>query len=199
MNFLAHFLLAKAKDGWIVGNFLADFTKGNDLTAFPQEIQEGIRLHRAIDSYTDQHPEVLKGVRRLYDRHSKYAPVLVDIYYDFILSRNWETYADKSLRDFTLDIYEVLNKNILYLPAPLNRRFEMMYADDWLMKYAQLEGMRFTFQRMQYRVSKPELMEDAVESLQLHFNDLNEEFNRFFPDLQAYVKSHVSKMEAGHS
>lgn len=195
MNFLAHFLLAQAKDGWIIGNYLADFTKGSDLSAFPQEIQDGIRLHRSIDRYTDQHPEVLKGVRRLYARHSKYAPVLVDIYYDYILSRNWETYAERSLRDFTLEIYKVLKNNIQYLPDPLNRRFGMMYADDWLMKYSQLDGIRDTFRRMQeFRVSKPELLEGAVDSLQSHYNDLNREFNLFFPDLQAHVRNFISTM-----
>jgi len=46
-----------------------------------------------------------------------------------------------------------------------------------------------TFQRLRQRTSKPKLINGAVESLVLDFPQLNEEFNRFFPDIIAFVRS----------
>lgn len=188
MNFLAHFLLARQNPAWVAGNFLADFIKGGDLSAFPPEVQAGIRLHRAIDTFTDSHPVVKQSARRLHERHSKYAPVLVDVYYDYVLTRHWHRYsADTSLRDFTSHTYSVLMDYAHHYPEFLQRRLQYMLADDWLMQYSHLEGMQFAFTLMQRRLSRPELFSHAVDSLQTHLSALEEEFNAFFPELGACV------------
>lgn len=187
MNFLAHFLLAQQNPAWVAGNFVADFTKGSDLSAFPPEIQAGIQQHRAIDHFTDNHPVVKQSARRLYTSHSKYAPVLVDVYYDYVLTLHWSSYAAKPLREFINDTYEVLMGFAPHYPEFLQQRLQLMLADDWLMQYSHLEGMQRAFTRMQRRLSRPELFDDAVNSLQTHLPALEDEFNAFFPELRAYV------------
>jgi acyl carrier protein phosphodiesterase len=183
MNFLAHFLLVQHNESWIVGNYIADFIKGNAIYDYPAEVQEGIRVHRAIDTFTDQHPVVLQGVRRLRERHSKYAPVLVDVYYDYVLSLHWEKYTDQELQDFTRSMYAVLESHAALLPESFQRRLEFMIADDWLMRYTNLEGLEEAFHRIKRRASKPELFDRAVDSLLAHLPALEEEFQLFFPEL----------------
>lgn len=183
MNFLAHFLLVQHNDSWIVGNYIADFIKGNAIYAYPSDVQEGIRVHRAIDTFTDQHPVVLQGVRRLRERHSKYASVLVDVYYDYVLSLHWEKYTDQELRDFTRSMYAVLESHAALLPESFQHRLELMIADDWLMRYTNLEGLEEAFHRIKRRASKPELFDRAVDSLLAHLPALEEEFQLFFPEL----------------
>ncbi len=63
MNFLGHLYLAGNEPLVIVGNFMADAVKGRDLSRFPAAVEQGIRRHRAIDAFTDEHPLQLAGRR----------------------------------------------------------------------------------------------------------------------------------------
>jgi acyl carrier protein phosphodiesterase len=49
---------------------------------------ERIILHRAIDTFTDAHP-VLDEVLKLHSRYHHYAGVIVDVFYDHFLAKNW--------------------------------------------------------------------------------------------------------------
>lgn len=187
MNFLAHLFLSRDDEALLVGNFIGDFVTNRDLEAYPAGVRAGVMLHRRIDHYTDNHPLVLQGARRLYAAHGKYALVIVDIYYDHLLAAGFETYHDGPLADFTASVYEVLQRREEWLPPILQRRLPLMIADDWLTNYASLEGLEYTFQRMKHRASKPWYLEGAVASLQAHYEQYREEFHRFFPDVQDFV------------
>ena len=188
MNFLAHLFLSCESETLLVGNFLGDFVRNRELTSFDPAIQEGVYLHRKIDSFTDRHPMVLKGVRRLYKDHSKYAPVIVDVFYDYFLSKNWERYGGQSLRSFINEIYLTLERNKEHMPARIQNRLSLMIADDWLLNYSTLEGMQGTFLRMKRRVSKPEYLDNTISSLLRDEALLDEEFNHFFPEVIEYVR-----------
>ena len=90
MNHLAHFVLSGDDDDLAIGNFLADFITNRQLPDFTEGVQRGIHLHRAIDAFTDAHPVVKQSTKRLHPFHHKYSPVIVDVYYDFLLAKNWE-------------------------------------------------------------------------------------------------------------
>ena len=189
MNFLAHLFLSCDREELLVGNFLADFIRNKDVLDFPGPIVEGIILHRKIDSYTDNHPIVRQGVRRLYEHHSKYAPVIIDVFYDYFLSKNWSAYSDKPIRVFIREVYALLEKNLELMPEFLQPRVREMIAGDWLATYGTLEGIQYTFNRMRYRVSRPELLLGATQTMQQYEKELNKEFNLFFPDVIRYVKT----------
>jgi acyl carrier protein phosphodiesterase len=188
MNFLAHLFLSCEREPLMVGNFLADFVRNRDVLQLPSPIIEGIQLHRRIDTYTDNHPIVRQGVRRLYPYHSKYAPVIIDVYYDYFLSKNWALYQDEPITVFTNQVYEVLLKHIDIMPAFLQGRLERMVDDNWLMTYSHYEGIQNTFRRMKNRVSKPALLRDAVLTMQEQEKALDAEFKTFFPDVMNYVR-----------
>ncbi len=187
MNFLAHLLLSCEDEATIVGNFLGDFVKNRDLPNYSEEIRKGIMLHREIDTYTDNHPVVRQGTARLRGRHGKYAPVVVDVLYDYILSKEWERYGPKPLPDFASDTYDVLLRNSRLMPAWLAERTELMVADDWLRQYQSYAGISNTFLRLKRRVSKPELLLGVEESLREEEEALTAEFNQFFPQIVGHV------------
>ena len=85
MNFLAHTFLSGDSDEILIGNFIADFIKGNQFEDYSATVIDGIFLHRKIDSYTDQHPTVRQSVQRLRPDYGKYSGVIVDIYYDIVI------------------------------------------------------------------------------------------------------------------
>lgn len=189
MNFLAHLFLSREKEEEVaVGNFMGDFVRNRDLERYSPGIRQGVILHRRIDSFTDRHPEVLRGVRRLYGNHGKYAPVITDIFYDHLLAKNWEDYASDSLFDFAQDTYRVLEKYLEIMPRVLKNRLPLMIRDNWLVRYYHLDGIAFTFDRMKARATRPSLLDHAVESLLRDFDALEAEFHSFFPDLIEFVR-----------
>jgi acyl carrier protein phosphodiesterase len=183
MNFLAHCFLARHREEWLLGSFLADYLKNAAIRSLPEAVQEGVRLHRRIDTYTDRHPEVLKGVRRLYPAHGKYAPVVVDIFYDYFLAINWARYTDEPLADFAQGVYVVLQKNAADMPPRLQENLSLMIASDWLQSYRTTGGIAYAFERMKKRASRPEQFDGVMDSLSRDHDKLNEEFKRFFPEV----------------
>lgn len=194
MNFLAHLFLTQSNQDIMLGNYLADFLKNHHLQVLSPPVLTGIMLHRRMDSYTDQHPLVLQGARRLYEKHHKYAPVLMDIYYDYLLTQNWSTYASVPLTDFVELVYAILQKHMHKFPSPIDERTAYLIQHNWLMSYTTLEGLASTFERMKYRVSKPILLDDGVSSLKEHYEALNEEFNQFFPEIIGWVAQEMGSV-----
>ena len=114
--------------------------------------------------------------------------MLVDIYYDYLLSLAWDTYDGRSLRAFTNQTYETLRDYRSYMPERIAERTERMIQDDWLFRYQTAEGIERTFYFMRRRVSKPELFEGATNSLLDHQAAYEAEFASFFPDVIEYVR-----------
>lgn len=189
MNFLAHLYLSCEQEELLVGNFLADYIGNKDLIKYAAPIQDGILLHRKIDSYTDNHEIVRKGVHRLYAAHSKYAPVIIDVLYDYFLAKNWYKYHDLALTDFANQTYDILLKYLDIMPERLQGVLPRMVEDNWLVGYSKKQGIAFTFNRMKRRVSKPQYLENILESMERDFDQLDEEFNLFFPDVIDYVRN----------
>ena len=82
MNYLAHLFLSCQDEDLVIGNFIADSIRNKEVATFSPAIQQGISLHRKIDAYTDSHPIVRLSTRRLHPHHHKYAPVVIDIFFD---------------------------------------------------------------------------------------------------------------------
>ncbi|MEL7221718.1 MAG: ACP phosphodiesterase [Bacteroidota bacterium] len=189
MNFLAHLLLSCEEEELMIGNFLGDFIKNRELPSFSPAIQRGVRLHRLIDTYTDNHPVVRQGIHRLHKRHGKYAGVVIDILYDYILANNWTDYGPGTLKNFTQSTYRVLEKHLPAMPERLHTVVPRMINDNWLVRYGETDGVAYTFSRLKRRVSKPEYLENVLLSLQENEALLTEEFTQFFPDVSREVRT----------
>ncbi|MCB0606936.1 MAG: DUF479 domain-containing protein [Lewinella sp.] len=187
MNFLAHFFLSCDQPDLAVGNFLTDLLRNKEVRQLPDEVQKGVKLHRQIDTYTDNHPIVRQAIHRLYPHHHKYAPVIVDIWYDYVLANNWSTYSDQHLQGFADDMYKNVLDAFEIIPDRVRRQVTGMIEDNWLTKYAHIEGIRDTFDRMGRYVTKPEWLAGAADHLLEELPALEEEFRVFFPELSSYV------------
>lgn len=191
MNYLAHVFLSFEDEELLIGNFIADMISNQEVAKYSEGIKRGIYLHRKIDAYTDQHPEVLKGVRRLYQKHHKYAPVVIDVYYDYLLGNSWNAYSPKSLDLFTHDVYSILADHLSILPTHLQRNLPMMIEDNWLYEYKNVNGLQRAIRSIQKRSSRPEWLNGALDSLLLHQPQLEEEFSRFFPQIIKFVQKEI--------
>lgn len=183
MNFLAHLFLSGSNDDWMVGNYLGDFLNKRQIISLQEEVRRGVELHRLIDSFTDTHPEVEKACGICRSKHRKYAPILVDIYFDYLLSKNWNRFSAVPLRTFADQAYRVLLHAAPTFPKATMDQTQRMIAGDWLMSYGKYQGLEFVMNKLKNRVSKPDQLDDAVETMKEHEKKLNEYFMSFFPDL----------------
>jgi acyl carrier protein phosphodiesterase len=197
MNHLAHFFLSNGNDDLAIGNFVADFITNKELPQFTEGVKRGIFLHREIDAFTDAHPLVKQGTKRLHPYHHKYAPVIVDIYYDYLLARNWEEFAEiyPSVPPdvFVKKMYKLLKIRENELPEKLRQRLPRMIADDFLMKATTFEGLEQSFARVEKYATFPGNFGNAAEHLMLFLDDFDKEFKDFFPDLQRHVAAVIAK------
>ena len=188
MNYLAHLFLAGTHPEMILGNFIADHVKGSDVLKYSPITRKGITMHRAIDTYTDQHPVVKQSISRLRADFHKYAGVVVDMYYDHYLSANWDDYCQTDLQTFTETRYTILNTFQPVLPMRSARLLYYMEKQNWLLSYGNLDGMQQAFNGMSRRTTFVSNMEHAIVNLEAGYTEFGNEFKQFFPDLQLFVK-----------
>jgi acyl carrier protein phosphodiesterase len=188
MNFLAHAYLSGGDDQIMIGNFIADAVKGNAFNKFPESIQQGIMLHRMIDEYTDNHETFRSSKKRLQGKYDKFSGVIVDIYYDHFLARDWSNYSGETLESFVSHAYRVLIGNYSVLPARSKRILPFMVSQNWLAGYANLKDLRQVFKGMSNRVKRYNSgMENAVSDLQENYELFHGDFKLFFPEIIEYV------------
>jgi len=191
MNFLSHLYLAGNSEGLIIGNYIADSVKGSQFNNFSKEIQQGILLHRKIDTFTDSHPMVEQSKQRLREKYKKYAGVIVDIYYDHYLAINWNQYSNQELESFVTDIYAIINSNHSLLPEKSVLFTRYMLEHNILVGYSKLEGIERVLRGMARRTSFESNMENAIDDLKEHFDLFENEFKIFFPELQNFVSNEI--------
>ncbi|MEQ9303153.1 MAG: ACP phosphodiesterase, partial [Marinoscillum sp.] len=141
MNFLAHLYLSGDDEELLVGNFIGDFVKGSQMEQYPERVQKGNRLHRSIDYFTDNHEVVLESKIRLREKFRHYAPVIVDVYYDHFLAKDWLKFSSTPLKKYTEDFYQTMDGYYDILPKGVIHMLSFMARDNWLYNYQFIEGI----------------------------------------------------------
>lgn len=187
MNFLAHLYLSGNDDQLMIGNFIADSVKGSKYKDYPEGIAKGILLHRAIDFFSDNHPVFLKSVERLRPGYRKYAGVIVDIFYDHFLAKNWRQYSDVPLEEYAEKVHSLMLKNILHMPARALMFLKYAIKTNRLVTYGTLDGIEDVLTGMSRRMQFKSNMELAGKDLKEHYLLFENEFTVFFEDAEKYV------------
>lgn len=154
---------------------------------FPPTMQQGIRLHRAIDEYTDTHDLVHQSKKRLFPKYRHYGRVLVDLYYDHFLAANFERYSAQPLLAYTLQTYQTLQNQRPLIPASALPLLHHMQAGNWLYHYQSLDGIGEACKGMARRARFQSGMEEGAHDLKAHYREFEAEFFGFFEELQAFV------------
>lgn len=194
MNFLAHIYLSGENDRIIIGNFMADRIRGKSYKKFPIDIQKGILLHREIDTFTDAHPVVRLSTKRLHKNYGHYSSVIVDIFYDHFLAKNWEDYSTVPLKDFTESFYNLLEDSFEILPLRIQKMMPFMIADNWLLNYSKIEGIQRVLEGMSRRTSYESKMNEATFELKKHYTEFEKEFELFFNELMTFSKNKLNEI-----
>ncbi len=195
MNFLAHLYLSgnSPDNSVLIGNFIADFIKGNQFEQYNDGIIKGIRLHRAIDTFTDAHSIVSESKKRLYPNYHKFAGVIVDIFYDHFLAINWSAYSAIPLHEFADKVYGTLLHSKIDLPKGVQEMLPYMISSNWLVSYSTVNGIEKILAQMSRRVKHTKInMELSVPQLKREYLLFEKEFKSFFPEIIKHVEEHLT-------
>lgn len=190
MNFLAHAFLTGNSETLMVGNFIGDFVKGNQFDHFHPEIIQGILLHRKIDDYTDNHPVFKRSRKRIREKYRHYSGVIIDLFYDHFLAKNWEDYANKSLEKFADQVYRTMQDHYDVIPRNAKSMLPYMIKYNWLVNYATIEGIDQSLKGISRRTMHPSGMENAVNDLLDKYHDFEKDFGEFFPEIMEFIGDH---------
>jgi acyl carrier protein phosphodiesterase len=188
MNYLAHLHLGGQRAPQLLGSLYGDFVKGPLAGRFTQELADAIQLHRSIDAFTDSHPLVKQSIARFPLARRRYAGIILDVFFDHCLARDWQRYADVPLETFTRRVYRVLEAEP-ELPERLALIAPRMAAQDWLSSYQDFAVLEQVLAGISRRLSRPQGLAGAMQELQTLYRPLSADFDAFYPLLQDFAQA----------
>jgi acyl carrier protein phosphodiesterase len=201
MNWLAHIFLSEQKIDFQIGNFLADPLKGRLWENASMDMIKGMKTHKIIDSYTDSHEIVSISKRRLREK-GLLKPVIIDLTYDYFLTKNWNEFCKIPIEEFSEVFYHQANQRIPYLPKHTNEPIQNMIQRDLLNKYHNLDQLKISFERMDKRLSprlkQRETASSYIDDVLKNIDYLENDFLEFFPQLCDKIKDDLNKDKIKH-
>ena len=201
MNWLAHVFLSEQKIDFQIGNFLADPLKGKLWDNASADMQKGVDIHKIIDSYTDSHRVVSTSKSRLREK-GLLKPVIVDLTYDYLLTKNWNMFSSIPIKEFLESFNRQAKKRSNDLPTQASELVANLADENRLNKYHDLNQLKQAFERIDTRLSKKLLLRESAvgyfDIVNEKINDLESDFLIFFPDLCRFVKKDLDQNNLAH-
>jgi acyl carrier protein phosphodiesterase len=197
MNYLAHAYLSFNQPEILVGNMISDFVKGKKKFDYSLNIQKGIDLHRAIDTFTDYHEatQVAKLIFR--PAYRLYSGAFIDIVYDHFLANDTQMFNDeKALLRFSTESYDTMHQLQQFFPARFAMMFPYMQKQNWLFNYKYREGIRNSFEGLVRRAQFMQESKTAFMLFEKHHEELRICYNNFFPSLKKFAFNHLQLLNA---
>ena len=196
VNWLAHVFLSEPNVEFQLGNLLADVVRGEQREAMSADFVRGAACHKAIDAFTDAHAVVKRSRARIGSAHRRFSGVLVDVFYDYCLARNWERYSTVALGAFTAAFYSDVKAGGIELPDGARTMLERIIRHDLLGSYARVEGVERALSRistyLEARWHKQFALDQGVRDLLDQEAAFMNDFHEFFPALQSHVIAYNS-------
>jgi len=185
MNHLAHALLADTSGAeFALGSAQGDFVRGRPNPDWPPARQAGLRFHRAIDGYTDAHPQVVIARNLFEPPLRRYAGIALDVWFDHLLVRGWHRFcAEESLPLFSRRWLALLDAHAAELPESLRAFLAWMHAHDLPAAYGDEATLDSVFHALALRLSRPSPIGEALPALLERAEALQRSFDAFFPEL----------------
>lgn len=196
MNYLAHAYFSFGHPEILTGNMISDFIKGKKQFDYPKEIQKGIRLHRAIDLYTDEHP-ITKEIKKIFAPAVRlYSGAFTDIIYDHFLAIHPAEMDINDWENFTHTTYQDLKTQHKWFPEPFAKMFPFMEQQNWLLNYRYDWGVENSFKGLVRRAAYLEHSGEAFQLFVNHYQPIQELSNLFLPDVKNFAIGQFEELVA---
>lgn len=188
MNHLAHFFLAGEDPGLLIGGFLGDYVKGRLRGERTQAIEAGIKLHRAIDAFTDKHSITRISQQRFEPRFRRFSGIMTDIIYDHFLAFHWKNYHQHDLQTFSNATFRVLLAGVEHFPDTASRSCVQMHEKNALAHYSDGIFVQRSFKYLSGRLSRANPLAEGYIQFMNNRSGLETDFQAFFPELMKFVE-----------
>ena len=189
MNWLAHLYLSEDSPEFRVGNLLPDLACAATLAGLPESFQKGIRCHRKIDRFADEHPRFRSCVSRFPKPYRRYGGILTDIYFDHFLSRDWSQYSPVPLPHFISEVHRDIEICLPEVPSDLTPHLRRMSGENWLSSYHTIPGIAEILRRVSGRLRRPFNLAASLPIFEQHESAFADDFHCFFPELISHVQN----------
>jgi acyl carrier protein phosphodiesterase len=194
LNYLAHAYLSFNQPAVLAGNLISDFVKGKQLNLYPEDVRKGIVLHRAIDSFTDEHAATREAKNIFKPHYRLYSAAFIDVSYDHFLANDLQQFTDDSLSAFSQQVYDSLEKYLDVFPEPFRKMFPYMKQHNWLYNYRNRLGIERSFAGVVHRAAYLSESETAFKLFEENYNKLQQYYTDFFPALHQYAFQTLQKL-----
>lgn len=190
MNFLAHSYLSFSEEQ-LVGNMIADFVKNRDVARLPESIQKGIKLHRAIDTFTDAHPLIHEAKASFRPLVRLYSGAFVDVAFDYFLANDTTENSQREWQEHSQRVYAVLRRYEEFLPEVFKKVLDKMQQDDWLYNYRNEWGIEYSFRNVVNKAQFLDKTANVFPAFLANKDFLREKYEIFFPEIKSFAQDFV--------
>jgi acyl carrier protein phosphodiesterase len=191
MNYLAHAYLSFNDSDILLGNMISDFVKGKKQYDFSSEILKGIKLHRAIDAFTDDHPATKKAKQYFKPSVGAYSGAFVDVAYDHFLANDNNCFTAATLKSFAEKTYDILEGYQALMPERFAFMFPYMKSQNWFVHYRSMQGTRQSFGGVVRRAVYLNNSDGAFSAFEQNYLALQKCYSEFFPELKQFAAQHL--------
>ena len=190
MNFLAHSYLSFSEEQ-LIGNMIADFVKNRDVARLPESIQKGIKLHRAIDTFTDAHPLIHEAKAPFRPLVRLYSGAFVDVVFDYFLANDAAENSQREWQEHSQRVYAVLRRYEEFLPEVFKKVLDKMQQDDWLYNYRNEWGIEYSFRNVVNKAQFLDKTTNVFPAFLANKDFLREKYEIFFPEIKSFAQNFV--------
>ena len=214
MNFLAHCLLAHLpprslgtspcreegwRDGLLAGAILGDFVKGRVPETLPPTLIAGIRLHRCIDSHSNQLAEMKASFRHFHPSLRRPAPVLLDLVADHCLALDWQRYAGADAATAELPVFAgrvnaALERMAAWTPQRAQRFVRHLVETDLLARYGEARVIHRAMAHVLERLGFADRGDKLATVLDGKLPRFQQDFARYFPLLRQFAATELEAL-----
>lgn len=189
MNHLAHAVLAGDDPEVVVGSLLGDFWRGGLDPAWPAALARGVRLHRRTDSYTDAHPAVAAARARFEPPLRRYAGILLDVWFDHVLARDFERHAGEPAGPRLARIHAALAHLPRGVPPAFVLFAQRTVAHRTLSRYADPDYVEAVYEHIARRLSRDNPVAHAFPAVAALDAPISRAFEIVWPDVRALARA----------
>jgi len=188
MNYLAHAYLSFQQPDILLGNMISDYIKGKKQFDYPQAVQKGITLHRAIDNFTDTHAATQELKSFFRSQYRLYSGAFADIVYDHFLANDLKEFESETvLQQFAKNTYRQLEARSELFPPPFQKMFPYMKEYDWLSNYRHKWAIEKSFIGLVRRAAYLTESAIAFEIFNNHYSRMQNCYLAFFPEVKKFT------------
>jgi acyl carrier protein phosphodiesterase len=190
MNYLVHLQLSDPQPLCRIGNLMGDFVKGRlQPEDWPPLVLKGLRQHRALDRLSQDHPAVQASKRKLDERFGLLKPILIDIFYDHLLAKNWPAWIGGDLESFAAETYRQLTEHQSLLVPGFHTVTKRMIEHNWLVSYRDPKVIHLVLKRIGQRLSRPNLLAEGHYELERCGREMEKDCRLFLAAAQRMLAS----------